>query len=120
MSPSGVQQLRPGSIVAVDLGVPPSTKGREIQKHRPCVVLTHMKPLGLLVVVPISGGSPAVMAFTNVLLPATKETGLTKTSFAQVHQIRVVSEERLGRYHGVLDAMEFGMIKVALRRLLGL
>lgn len=120
MNSSGVPQLQPGSIVAVDLGVPPSTKGREIQKHRPCVVLTHMKPLGLLIVVPISGGSPAVMAFTNVRLPATEQTGLAKTSYAQVHQLRVVSEERLGRHHGALGAMELGMIKVALRRLLGL
>ncbi|MBL0044015.1 MAG: type II toxin-antitoxin system PemK/MazF family toxin [Flavobacteriales bacterium] len=120
MSSSGSSQVSPGSVVAVDLGLPPATKGREIQKHRPCVVLTHMKPLGLLIVVPISGGSPVVMAFTNVQVPANKQTGLTKVSYAQVHQIRVVADERIGRRHGVLGAMELGMIKVALRRLLGL
>ena len=60
------------------------------------------------------------MAFTNVRLAATEQTGLTKLSYAQVHQVRVVSEERITRSHGTLAAMELGMIKVALRRLLGL
>jgi mRNA-degrading endonuclease toxin of MazEF toxin-antitoxin module len=116
MNPVGLSQCAPGDIVWVDMGLPPATKGHEMQKDRPCVVLTHMKPLGLLIIVPISSGSPKVMTFTNVRL----ETGRTKASYAQVHQIRVVAEERVRRTQGAVGAMELGMIKVALRRLLGL
>lgn len=40
-----MHQLAPGTVVQVDLGLPPGTVGREQQKHRPCVVVVHWPQL---------------------------------------------------------------------------
>ena len=69
--------MQPGTIVQVDLGLPPGTKGREQQKHRPCVVLAHWPQLQLLIAVPISGNKPPVELYTTVELKA-GSNGLTK------------------------------------------
>lgn len=55
-----MRQLPAGTVVQVDLGLPPGTVGREQQKHRPCVVVVHWPQLQLLMAVPISGNAPPV------------------------------------------------------------
>lgn len=110
----------PGTLVDVELGHPPATQGHEIQKRRPCVVLVHMEPLGLLVVVPVSKGRPKVMAYTNVALAPTTANGLLDPCFAQCHQVRTVDAQRVKKVRGRLSAYDLGMVKLTLQRLLGL
>ena len=77
--------LQPGTVVDADLGLPPVTVGREIQKHRPCLVLAPMPSLGLLMIVPIGKGRPKTMSYTNVELEPDRGNGLTARCFGQCH-----------------------------------
>lgn len=105
-----MQQIQPGTVVQVDLGVPPGTRGREQQKHRPCVVLMHWPQLQLLIAVPISGNEPPVKLFTTVALKA-DNNGLSKDSFVLCHQLRSVSEQRLGRTLGQLSPLDLQKVR---------
>lgn len=111
--------MQPGTIVQVDLGMPPGTKGREQQKHRPCVVLAHWPQLQLLIAVPISGNKPPVELFTTVELKA-GNNGLAKDSFALCHQLRSVSEERLGRPLGTLKALDLEKVRAVVKGMMRL
>ena len=112
--------LPPGAVVDVELGKPPATTGHEIQKRRPCVVLVHMPPLGLLMVVPVSKGKPKVMGYTNVALQPSAANGLADPCFAQCHQLRTVDAQRVKKVRGRLTAYDLSMVKMTLQRLLGL
>lgn len=114
-----MQQLQPGTIVQVDLGTPPGTKGREQQKHRPCVVLVHWPPLQLLMAAPVSGNKPPVELYTTVALKA-GSNGLTKDSFALCHQLRAVSEERVGRALGRLSALDLEKVRAVVKGMMRL
>jgi mRNA interferase MazF len=114
-----MQLLQPGTVVQVDLGMPPGTKGREQQKHRPCAVLIHWPLLQLLVVVPISGNKPPVDLYTTVELKAANN-GLSKDSFALCHQIRSVSEVRLGRTLGRLKALDTEKVRAVVKGMMRL
>lgn len=111
--------MQPGTIVQVDLGIPPGTKGREQQKHRPCVVLAHWPQLQLLMVVPISGNKPPVELYTTVELKA-GNNGLTKDSFALCHQLRSVSVERVGRTLGRLNALDLEKVRAVVKAMMRL
>lgn len=112
--------LVPGTLVDVDLGVPPATKGHEQQKRRPCLVVAHLAKLGLLVVIPVSGNRPSHMAFTSVAIAASGANGLAKDSFALCHQVRSVSPERLGKVRGRLNALDLERVRGALKGMLQL
>jgi len=112
--------VRPGSVVDAALGAPPATVGREIQKHRPCVVMAAMPPLGLLMVVPISKGRPKVMGYTNVELEPDKINGLKDLCFGQCHQLRAIDLARVTKLRGQLDPMTYVRFKRTLSRLLGI
>ena len=111
--------MQPGTIVQVDLGLPPGTNGREQQKHRPCVVLAHWPQLQLLIAVPISGNKPPVELYTTVELKA-GSNGLTKDSFALCHQLRSVSVERLGRTLGRLNALDLEKVRAVVKGMMRL
>ena len=111
--------MQPGTIVQVDLGSPPDTKGREQQKHRPCIVLVHWPQLQLTLAVPISGSRPKVELYTTVELKA-GSNGLTKDSFALCHQLRSVSVERVGRTLGKLNALELEKVKAVVKGMMRL
>lgn len=111
--------MQPGTIVQVDLGMPPGTKGREQQKHRPCVVLAHWPQLQLLIVVPISGNKPPVELYTTVDLKA-GSNGLVKDSFALCHQLRSISVERLGRTLGHLTALDVEKVRAVVKGMMRL
>lgn len=114
-----MHQLSPGAIVQVDLGLPPGTVGREQQKHRPCIVLVHWPQLQLLLAVPVSGNKPPVQLFTTVPLKAGKN-GLTKDSFALCHQLRSVSEQRVGRTLGHIALLDLEKVRAVVRGMLRL
>ncbi len=114
-----MQFLKPGTVVQVDLGMPPGTKGHEQQKHRPCIVLVHWPPLHLLLAVPISGSKPPAELFTTVALKA-GSNGLTKDSFALCHQLRSVSEERLGRTLGQLHPLDLEKVRAVVKGMMRL
>jgi len=111
--------LLPGTLVDVDLGGPPATRGREQQKRRPCVVLAHLEKLGLLIIVPVSGSKPTSTTITTVPLIA-GANGLLKDSFALCHQIRSVSPDRRGRVYGKLSALDMERVRLVLKQVLQL
>ncbi|MBK6552307.1 MAG: type II toxin-antitoxin system PemK/MazF family toxin [Flavobacteriales bacterium] len=108
--------LQPGTVVDADLGLPPATVGREIQKHRPCLVLAPMPSLGLLMIVPIS----KPMSYTNVELEPDRGNGLTARCFGQCHQLRSIDMARVTKVRGRLDPIAHTRFKRTLARLLGL
>ena len=93
--------------------------GREQQKHRPCVVLVHWPQLQLLLAAPISGNRPKVELYTTVELRA-GSNGLTKDSFALCHQLRSVSEERVGRTLGRLTALDLEKMRAVVKGMMRL
>ena len=57
--------------------------------------------------------------FTTVALKA-GHNGLTKDSFALCHQLRSVSEQRVGRILGKLSALDLEKVKVVVKGMMGL
>lgn len=114
-----MQTLQPGTVVLVDLDKAPGPVGREQQKYRPCLVMVHWPPLQLLIIVPISGGKPPVELYTTVPLRADRKV-LIKDSFALCHQLRVVSEERLRRTLGRLNALDLEKVRAVVKGMMNL
>lgn len=112
--------MPPGTVVDADLGLPPATVGREIQKHRPFVVMAQLDALGLLMVVPISKGRPKVMGYTSIELEPDRGNGLVADCFGQCHQLRTIDRSRVTKVRGRLSPMAYVRFKQALTRLLGL
>lgn len=114
-----MNKLLPGTLIQVDLGVPPGTVGREQQKSRPCIVLAHWPQLQLLMAVPVSGSEPPVKLFTTVALKA-GSNGLTKDSFALCHQLRSVSEQRVRRISGQLSLLDLHKVRAVVKGMMQL
>ena len=93
------------------------TVGAEIQKARPCVVVSHdlIGTLPVRVVVPITEWQEwfARKAWLVKLEPDTRN-GLTKDSAANAIQVRCVSEDRFMRLLGVLSTDDMADISAAL------
>jgi len=91
------------------------TIGSEINKTRPCVVLT-VNPINAgrrsVVVVPLTSKGPE-------RLPLVVELGSAE-SFAVCDQIRAVSKQRLGRPHSALSNEDMTKLETNLRAVLGL
>jgi mRNA interferase MazF len=108
-----------GTIVSVDLG---PTRGHEQRGMRPCVVVSASEVAAqqrypLVCVVPITG-TPGQGALYPKLAPG--QSGLRKTSFALVDQLRSVDKKRVRRVFGLLSARELEAVDGGLRLFLGL
>ncbi len=90
------------------------TKGSEIQKTRPVVVLS-INPINkarkTVVVVPLSTSAPAI-DFLNVPLRG--------GSVARCEHIRAIDKMRLTTKIGSISSADLGMIEAGLSRILGL
>jgi len=91
------------------------TIGSEINKTRPCVVLT-VNPINAgrrsVVIVPLTSKGPERLPLVVGLESA--------DSFAVCDQIRAVSKQRLGRPHSTLSNEDMVKLETNLRTVLGL
>ena len=93
------------------------TRGDEIAKTRPCVVLSRARTgrLNLHIVVPVTDWKDRYADyFWMSRLEPSAENGLTKTSAADVFQVRSVSAERFVERIGVLPDERVERIVTAL------
>ena len=105
------------ALIALD-----PTVGHEQRGTRPCVIVSDPDVISdqrfpLLAVVPISG-----IAGEGALYPrlSSGESGLRKSSFALVDQIRSVDKRRVERVFGRLPQQEIDAIDLGLSLFLGL
>jgi len=92
-----------GEIWLVDLN---PTKGQEIQKTRPVVVISSdvYQPIALRIVIPITTWQEKLVARPfMVKIPPTSENGLDRDSAGNVLQVRSVSTERFVRQVGRIE-----------------
>lgn len=93
------------------------TVGAEIQKLRPCVVVSHdlIGTLPVRVVVPIIGWQEWFAGKVwLVKLEPDRRNGLTKDCAADALQVRCVSEDRFVKQLGVLSTDDMSDISAAL------
>ena len=99
------------------LVTPDPTVGAELQKTRPCVVVSHdlIATLPVRVVVPITEWQErfAGKVWLVRLIPDWRN-GLTKDSAANAIQVRCVSEDRFVKQLGVLSTDDMSDISAAL------
>jgi mRNA interferase MazF len=98
------------------------TIGSEIKKKRPVLIVSNNannKAATTITVVPLTSNTTKVYPF-EVYLKA-KDSGLTKSSKAQCHQVRTISKLRMpDKRVGCVDHKLIGMIDAALKLHLGL
>ena len=97
------------------------TKGAELQKKRPAVIVNddRLGKLPLKIVVPITDWKDRYeIAPWMVKIEPTATNGLTKTSAADCFQIRSLSQERLINKLGCIDISTQNEIKEAIRKVL--
>lgn len=112
--------MKQSEIWLIDLD---PTKGAEIQKKRPAIIVNHniLGKLPLKVIVPITDWKERYdIAPWMVKIEATYSTGLSKTSCADCFQIRSVSQERLIKRIGHIDKNTLIEIKQAIGRVIDL
>jgi mRNA interferase MazF len=112
-------KLDRGAIVLVDLN---PTRGHEQRGQRPCVVVSDPEVAGdqrfpLVCVLPITG-TAGQGALYPPLGPGT--SGLTKSSWALVDQLRSVDKRRVRRVFGRVTRDEMSRIDEGLALFLGL
>ena len=103
-----------GDIWDIDLN---PTKGQEINKTRPAVVISSdgVGKLRLKIVVPIAEWQVAFEGnFWHVQIVNTSVNGLTKVSAADALQTRSLSLERIAKYRGRATKQELEEIVQAL------
>lgn len=116
-------QIRRGDIVEVDLGGPhdDDTRGHEIYKRRPAVVIQNdigNRNAPTTIIAPITGGRSNYPFHVN--LPA-GTNGLSKDSHAQLDQIRTVDiEQRVIDNIGAVSDQQLSEINSAIEISLGL
>lgn len=108
-----------GTVVVA--GLDPA-QGREQRGVRPCVVVSDPvinadQRYPLLAVVPLTG-----TAGTGALFPRLEAgpSGLSRTSYALIDQVRAVDKRRIRRVFGVLPSPELARIDLGLTLFLGL
>lgn len=95
------------------------TVGDEIQKTRPCVVVSGpgVNNLGVRVVVPFTEWKPTTMArrpwFVEIDVDALN--GLDKTSAAACHHVRSVALERFDKRVGRMSADDLSDVRAGLK-----
>ena len=96
-------------------------KGREIKKDRRVVIIKNFVGYGVVFAVPISTGDKRFAEPFNVPLLKTETNGLDEDSVAVTYQGTTLDkEERLKKKLGELDNNSFELIKINLRKQLGL
>ena len=106
-------------IYLVDLN---PTKGAEINKARPCIIVSNndVGVLPLKIVVPLIGYKEHHNKSWMIKLEPYIYTGLSKISTADTMQIRSVSHKRMIKKIGYIDAKTYIQIKKAIQIVLDL
>lgn len=108
--------MKQSEIWLVDLD---PTKGAEIQKKRPAIILNddRLGKLPLKVIVPITDWKDHYqVAPWMVKIEPNKINGLSKDSSADCFQVRSLSQERLIKKIGSIDKAALEDIKEALKK----
>jgi mRNA interferase MazF len=114
----GKTTVNRGDVWAVHLD---PTRGREMRKTRPCLVVsnnTANKYSPLVTVVVITRTAPSIPYRFIVEIP--KSANMPERSWIHCNQIRTVDKERFGHYYTTLDAGTMREVGEALRVQLGL
>ncbi|MEA5138233.1 type II toxin-antitoxin system PemK/MazF family toxin [Arcicella rigui] len=110
--------MKQGEIWLIDLD---PTKGAEIQKKRPAIIINdnRLGKLPLRVVVPITDWKDRYnIAPWMVKIEPSEINGLSKISSADCFQIRSLSQERLIKKLGNIDDNTLDEIKEAIKKVL--
>ena len=108
--------MKQSEIWLVDLD---PTKGAEIQKKRPAIIINdnRLGKLPLKIVVPITDWKDYYqIASWMVKLEPNSANGLSKDSAADCFQVRSLSQDRLIKKLGSIDETNLEKIKEALKR----
>ena len=108
--------MKQSEIWLVDLD---PTKGAEIQKKRPAIIVNddRLGKLPLKVIVPITDWKDHYqVAPWMVKIEPNKTNGLSKESSADCFQVRSLSQERLSKKLGSIDKATLQDIKEALKK----
>ena len=111
--------IEPGIIVLVELD---PTVGNEQRGVRPCITVSDPavnedQRFPLIAVVPVTG-TPGEGSLYPELAPGT--SGLTKTSFALIDQLRSIDKRRIRRMFGRIATNELDAVDQGLELYLGL
>lgn len=112
--------MKQGDIWLIDLN---PTKGAEIQKIRPAIIINDdgLGKLPLKIIVPITDWKDRFeIAPWMVKIEPDAANGLTKISSADCFQIRSVSQERLIKKLGFIESEVINEIKEAIKKVLTL
>ncbi|HOY14281.1 MAG TPA: type II toxin-antitoxin system PemK/MazF family toxin [Saprospiraceae bacterium] len=112
--------MKQSEIWLIDLD---PTKGAEIQKIRPAIILNddRLGKLPLKVIVPITDWKDRYnIAPWMVKIEPNDTNGLSKTSSADCFQIRSLSQDRLIKKLGHIDLVKLEELKEAVRKVLGI
>lgn len=101
-------------IYLVDLN---PTKGSEINKARPCIIVSNndIAVLPLKIVVPLIGHKEHHNKSWLVKIAPTKNTGLSKDSTADPMHMRSVSHDRMLKKIGSIDEDSYAKLKEAMK-----
>lgn len=112
---SNTPSYQKGEILYIDLGEvgSPAIKGHEQGNSRPCVVITSLHRIGLLIIIPFTSRRPSKLKFYHVKV-AKNIGGLTMDSYALCHQIRTIATDRVKRYIGKLPTNYLNRIRTVL------
>ena len=112
--------MKQSEIWLVDLD---PTKGAEIQKKRPAIIVNDdlLGKLPLKIIVPITDWKDHYqVAPWMVKLSPNNVNGLSKDSTADCFQVRSLSQERLIKKLGAIDTITLEKIKEALKKVFSL
>jgi mRNA interferase MazF len=104
-----------GDVVEVELD---PTKGAEIRKKRPCVVIQNdigNRVYPLTIVAPITGAENKIKLFPVYVAVKKGEGGLRKDSIILCDQIRTVDESRIVQTIGRMPGAVMERVKIALK-----
>lgn len=112
--------MKQNEIWLIDLD---PTKGAELQKKRPAIIVNDdaLGKLPLKIVIPITDWKDrySIAPWMVRLIPTT-ENGLSKDSSADCFQVRSISQERLIKKLGIIDTNTHEEIKEALKKVLSM
>jgi mRNA interferase MazF len=112
--------MKQNEIWLIDLD---PTKGAEIQKKRPAIIVNDnsLGKLPLKIIIPITDWKDKyAIAPWMIKISPNKTNGLSKDSAADCFQIRSVSEDRLIKKIGTINIKQQSEIKEALKKVLSI
>ena len=102
-----------GEVVSVDLGMPPSIKGHEQAKERPCMVVRSFDALQLAIIIPFTSKKHSDYFF-NIVEIQKGIGGPTADSYLMCHHIRSISYDRIRKKFGQLSPREIQKVLAVL------